>query len=701
MEQLLNDMLQNPGGQAMDLIEQRIDTVDGQKELLALLEAGNGMVFAYIKMRCKEWIEQPARIRMLHVFKENLFALIFSCSETNFAILNSFLETLYLHNCAWEDLVPLLCARPGERSMRVMDHLFNKYRTSPRSDSLYTEIIRNIELTQDLFSRAYFEAESVDRSLLRMFYSLTCQDIHPFFEKNVDRFFNAFCILFRSKELQQDICEIFNLFISKYPECVDVTRVLGALLTNITAFEYLKYSVLLNVVKRKNYQALVKFSAALANAVRMGACISETEMEEMKRDTLLYSANLLRGYDVNRGLVVEIVGHLRKVLGEEWIGSLVSFEISTPMDEERLIFLCIALRLVTEDMTRRCIAIVRNSGAGHLGVVAFRYLLLLDEYTEIDLGYVSRDHPASFLAIAYLTRHIETCRMPLKAYSLCGKRYSSAMDDAGGLEYHRGIMNKLVYFLRGDIEDEFSSKLVQRIVRTDTRVATPEVVAFLQEYTESNVRNINSPQAYVLLLDVQGIIFLSTGDSSYALGLVQTILAEEIFEAYLSAFFLLAVIVLCSAGSFSSVMDIIKQETLWKTKELLPGLVCLSIALFRTGHCGREQMRYIVTYLSGISEHHACLVLNAMSEDGRRDDVEEAFVLATTLHQNGLLDAEAYADVYSRSTAYFLENFISKKNVRRVLRALQPGDRAVVEEKNRHNMGHENMPFSAIVAFGL
>lgn len=719
MEHLLNDMLHNPNGPSVEHFEQRLNGAEGQREFLRLLEDGNRMAFTYMKMKCKEWVENPNRVMMIHNSRETLFSLIFTSSEPNFVSLCSFFETLYLYNSAWDKLVLTLCAKPTERSMRVLNHMFNKYRVSSRSDALYTEIILNIELTKEIFRRAYFESLSDDKDILGMFYSLVYQDIHPFFEENADKFFNAFCTLFRKEELQQDICDIFNLFVLKYPECVDITRVLGALLTNISGFEYSKYLVLLNIVKRKNFPALMKFSTALSNAIRIGAYIGAAEMEEMRGDVLVYSRNLLKGYDVNRGLVAEMIGHVRKVLGDEWASELVNTEVTGAMDEERLIFLCVASRLRVEEVVRRCIDIVRNSSvAGYLSVISFRYLLCLNEYVEIDLGYLERNNPASFLAMAYLTRYINVS-VPLDSLSLYSSldgKYFSGSEEAGGVKYHMEIMNRLMGFLKGNIEDEFSSQLMQRVVRIDTRVITPETVGFISEFTESNIRNINSPQAYSHLFDVQGIIFLNTGENGFILRLVQTVLSEEIFEIYSSALFLLATVVLYSSGSFSSVVEIIGQESLWKTREMLPSMVCLTMSLFKTGYCSKEQVDYIAGYLSDVNEHCSYLLVNSAAGGDSytrwiegKDNTEEILVLATTLQQKGLMGTSVYEDIYSRSVMYFEENFISRRNARRVLRSLVFGAEKTgretevsrIVEKNKQSIGHEGLPFSVIVAFKL
>lgn len=718
MEHLLNDILQNPRGPSIGYIEERLDGVAGQREFMELLKSGNGIAFTYMKTRCKEWIENPKRIKMIHEGDDILFSLIFGSSEQNFGILCFFFETLYFHGAAWDGLVQDLCANSNERNVRVLNHMFNKYRICSRSDALYGEIIKNIELCQDIFKKAYFESLSEDENILGMFHSLVFQDIHPFFENNADKFIGSFCKLLRKNVLQKDICEIFNLFVTKYPECVDMTRILGVVLTTITGFDHLKYSVLLNIVKRKSYPVLSKFSAALSNAVKIGAYVSENEVEEMNEDVLLYSRNLLKGYDVNRGIIIEMIGHLRRVFGDGWESTLIDGEALTPMDEERLIFLCMALKIRLKEAVDRCTDIIRNSKSmGYLGVVSFRYLLSIDSHAIIDPEYISRISPASFLAMAYLSRCIDGCESleSLESYSIkYAEGNSIACEKIGGPECCTKIMTQLMVFLEGNIEDEFSSQLIQRMIRINPSLVNPGVMRFIDDFVWKNVRNINSPQAYGYLLDVQGLIFLKTGDNAWILNLVQTVLSEEIFEIYSSSLFLLAIIVLHSSGDFSTVVEIIKQESLWKTRELLPSMVCLTISLFKAGYCSKEQVDYIVEYLSGVSIHHGYVLLSNVVVSGdymkwiKGGNVEEEFVLATALKNRGLIGTEMYREIYSKSLQYFRENFISKRNTRRVLRGLKYGmecfggnEAYEVMERNKHSIGYENIPFSVAVAFEL
>ncbi|KAM0671542.1 Exportin-2 [Ordospora colligata] len=686
---------------------------------MALLKSGNEIAFTYMKMKCKEWCNIPERVVMMHSMKNELFSLIFESSELNFGILCFFFETLYFQGAEWNGLVQELCARHDRRCLKILNHMFNKYRTCTQSNELYTEIIENIELCRAIFSKAYFESISEDENVLGMFYSLIFQDIHPFFEDNADKFMASFCALFRKHILQKEICEIFNLFVTKYAECIDMTRILGVLLVTITRFDRLKYSVLLNIAKRKEFSVLSKFSDALCNAVKIGAYLSPKEIEEMNEDALLYTRNLLKGYDMNREMVIELIGHLRKVFGECWCESLVSVDVTGPMDEERLVFLCMGLRMCSREVIDRCIVIISTSSVPpYLGAIAFRYLLMVQEYSSVDPRYISRMHPASFLAIEYLSRMIDADEF-LRSLDTYSKEHISsgygACERLGGTEYYKAILDKLIEFISGGAEDEISCKLIHRIARMNISLITPEAMKFVDDLIERSILSINSPQGYWYLLDVKGIALMRYGDDGSVTEIVQRVLSEEIFEIYAPSFFLLGVLVCQSPSDFSSVVEIIKQESLWKTKELVLSMVCLTICLFERGYCSKEQVRYIVEYLLETNAHQAYVLLcgTIVGEEHlmwiKGENVDEEFVLATLLSKKGVMTIDMYRDVYIRSVKYFEENFVSKQNARRVLMGLRYGKDMLREdesarciiEKNKRNLGYENVPFSTMITFGI
>jgi hypothetical protein len=719
MDQLLIDILNAPTGPSIDLLEQRLNDRPGEQEFLALLTQGNRLAFNYLKMKIKEYIGEPGRSRFIHENKEFFYSLLFQASEPNFACLCSVLEVLYLNNVAWDDLVEFLVSRGQDRAFKVLSTIFSKYRILQRSDALYTEIIQNIGLCREVFKNAYFDAESRNVDILGMFYLLVYQDIHPFFEENADKFFSAFCHLFKHQELQQELCEIFNLFIIKYPECLDMTRVLGALLLSITEFEYGKYTVLLNIAKRKNFSVLSKFSFALSNAIKIGAALSEHESSEMRSDKLHYTREILRNNDVGRGILAETIEHLSRVLGEDWSRTLVELEVQSPADEERFVYLCIASKIRMDAVAERCSTIASDSRSNPcLGFIAYRYLTAngMYEKASVDLGYIDKDNPSCYMALHYISERVglRLRGKGIEAYSLPdGSRFKVQGCSEDELRYNAELLNRTLRFLKGESEDEYSALLIQRLIRTDSRLITPEFVSLLQAYVESNIRNINSPAAFSCLLDVLGLVFLHSGDPSFLLSLIQIAISEEIVEIYASILFMLAAVVLRSAGSFSSVTEIIAQERLWRTKELVLPMSCLTIALFKSGYCREEQVEYIVTYLLSTNAHSAYVILNAVPthkavELGLKNgtDVEEVFILASTLCARGVVGLDDYKRILVQAMGYFMDSYVSRRNARRFRRALDFGTKHIedsggIEPSRIPGPDYENVPFTAMLLFEL
>lgn len=740
MDKLLIDILHNPTGPSIDKIEELLGTEEGEKEFLSLLLNENRMAFTYMKMKVKEWIAKPERIKMINLNKDFFYSQVFKASDQNFLCLCTFFEILYLNDAAWDDIVEFLAGDGTSRCIQALNSIFNKYRVIQRSDKLYTEIINNILLCKDIFIKGYIEGLSKDKNLIQMFFSLVCQDIHPFFEDNAESFMKAFCDLFKEEALQKDICDVFNLFIVKYPECIDMTRIVGVLLMNITKYDYLKYSVIYNIVKRKNYTTISKFRDAFDNMIRIGATLSEEECEDMEGDTLLYSRNILRGHDVSRGLVQDICRSLVVMLGDEWADKLIlNSVVNTSLDQERLIFICLALKRSLENVIKMCMGIVGNaSGNKYLGVIAFRYLLFSKVYAMVDLEYIKRENVASFLAISYITEQINhetgiTIHANLLGYTNIdlglpytstfqsstdsndaeskNKTYYSTTDAIGGIEYHNKLITALTEFLKNNIEDELSCLLLQRIVRLDTRVITHEFITFLHSFIEANIKNVNSPIGFSYLFDVLGIIFLNNNDTSFILNLVQTILSEEILETYYSMLYLIATVVMKAPEGLGSLIEIVKQPKMWETKELLLPMTCLTIALSKAGYCTEEQTNYIAKYLMGISQHCSYILMSAVPLKTfftlgieNKQNIEEIFVLATALKNKGLMEYDLYKNLKDTSISYFKENYITKKNIRRIVRALKEEDQNVAIEillKNKHNLGKDELLFSAIISFDL
>ncbi|KAF9764078.1 hypothetical protein NGRA_0858 [Nosema granulosis] len=712
MENLLFEILRSPVESTINKLEDRLNLEEGACEFLMLLKSNNVIAFTYMKMKIKDWSTNNRRLEMLGSNQGVFFGLVDSCTEQNLELYCDTLEAMSLKDIVWVDFIDFLVQKDGPRSFRVLNSLFKKFRILKRSDKLYTEIISSILKTGPLFTKYYLSTPpstnlvEANTNLLEMFFSLVYQDIHPFFEDNSASFFSSFVALYRVQELQGILSEIYNLFILKYPECVDMTQILGSVLSSITKYDYIKYQILLNITRRKNVHAVSKFKDIVIKAIQIGAYLSDKEKEEMNDNTLEYTRSILKNQDNYRGMVSEIIEHCKSMFGEGWCAKL----LASTTDSEMLVFFHLSLKFRDERILKECKMVARSTSADvYLSVVSFRYLIFSGEYDFIDVGYISSKHPGRYFSI-FLLKGFFDRQFSIKDIFLRQIDYNSTTSINTTATYGVLVVST-IKFIISNIEDEYSSALLLSLIKYEASLMTKPLYASLVEYLKTNVRNINSVISYSYLFDVLGLVYLQEKDDTAILELSDIILQEDIVDMYSSIFHLLAIVVKLSTKDLSGLLQIISVEKLWTAKELRLSLVCLSGALYSKGYCTREQIDYIIAYLSSINKYYSYILIDntLLSPIPEDTDIEEQFINSTVLAKNNIIDREKYKALYCKILGYLLNNFITRKNVRRVLRALMEGSKIVgsleyvkeIIEKNSINIGYENVPISTFMVFDI
>ncbi|KAK6089351.1 hypothetical protein P3W45_001674 [Vairimorpha bombi] len=703
MENLLLDILKSPTDVSIQKVESLLDTQEGIDMFVTLLSQNNVIAFTYMKMQVKEWLLNPIRQDFILKYKNTFFNLIYDTTPQNLNLLCDFFEILFLQYFYWPDFVDYLVAKNDPRSFKVLNSLFVKFRKLHKSDKLYLEIIECIEKTKTLYEKYYFCTEPTDdENFLNMFYSLIYQDIHCFFEDNIEKFINAMCKLFKKKKLQSTICEMYNLFIMKYPDLIDFTKILGAVLISIDSFDYAKYQVLLNIIKKRKDEACIKFEDILVNACKLGSVLSVKEKDEM--GSLEYSKNIICNIDVYRGIIIDLVLNLSKNNS-----SFVTKLLSSPYDEESEIFLYTALKLKNDDIVKKCQIIINNSSSDiYMSFSAFRYLLVVKEYSTCDNKFIQKDHPSVYLCLEMITKYIQKTS-PLEINILDILTNQDINKDI--VPEYIEILDRIIIFINGSEEDQYSCILINRIIKEDIRYMTDDIYNFLIEYTNLNIRNINSVLAFQYLFDTFGIL-MTKGNQNKKLiyerdfgKLISIITAEEIVEMYNYTFFLLSIIIKNSKNEYSSVIQIVSQDRLWGSKELLMSLICLSVSLYKKKYMSDEQINYITQYLCTVNKYYAYLLSDNTNFTLRiNEDVEEYFILKSIIIEN----IEEYYKIYKSAMEYFTNNYISKKNVRRIVRSFIRGSKIVhdemyknIIEKNIFNLSYDNVPYCVYINFEI
>lgn len=706
MESLLYYILKNPSDAIINQIESLLDTQDGFEMFISLLNKNNVVAYSYMKMKAKDWINNPIRQNSIFKYKNMFYNLIEISTNQNFTLLCDFFEILFYNYFYWPDFINFLVSyKYPEKSFKVLNSCFYKFRKLHKSDKLFSEIIYCIEKTKVIFEQYYFTQQKseivYDINLLNIFYSLTFQDIHIFFEENIDKFISTLCFLFKKKELQGTICEIYNLFIMKYSDLLDFTKILGSVLISIDSFDYNKYSVLLNIIKKRNTEACIKFEDALVNAIKLGSILSDKEKEEM--NNLEYSTNILNNIDVERGILIDLLLNITRTNDICGNTTFIPKLLSNPLTEESEIFLYTALKFTNVEIMKKCQIIINNADSdNYLSFAAFRYLLTVKEYFSCDIKYIERGHISAYLCCEMYTKYLQKI-YPLEIQILKDTTQDSNIDI--------NIISRLMLFLNGNIEDQFSCHLLNRIIKVDVNYMSNDLYLFLVDFCKLYIRNINSQLAFQYIFDIFGILITKgklddkiqyEKDFIYLINIITT---EEIFGMYNPAFYLLSLVILHGTNDYSSILRIVSQNAIWTSKELLLSVICLTISLYKKKHMSEEQVNYIIDYLSRGNKYFPLLLSdNTTCYLQDSDDIEEYFILKSI----NITSKEEYIKIYKNAIEYFTNNFITKKNARRVIRSFLKGSVIVndmmyknIIEKNMSNLCFNNVPYSIYINFEI
>lgn len=862
MEQLLLSILKNPSPQIIDTLEQQLNTEKGQHQFINLLTSNNIISYSYMKMKIKDWIN--TRYDFLLKYKNTFFNLVTDSTEYNFSLLCDTFEVMFFYFVIWDDFIDFLVALDNERSFRVLNSLFMKYRSQNKSDRLYSEIIVNISKVAPLFVKYYnfrwsgqsdfisgsntvkeneinnvskfynnqsnadisnnnvinssncstnFTKPLPDKNLLNILYSLIYQDIHPFFESNISTLTNTLTTLYKLTNFQPLINDIYLLITTKYFDLVDLTKIFGSILISLTNFDQVKYSVLNNII-RKNSKTVFQFEDVLINAIKIGSILSEKEKDEMM--SVEYSRNIICNVDVYRGIITDIVGNIKRV-NENFVGKLINCisrdgeiinmninkcenesmgstiemssninSITTTTLEEWQIFLFTALKLKTSNLIKKCKLAINNSNEDKfISFASFRYLLSIKEYSTFDYRIINREHPACYLSMFMLINYIQE-QSPLEKKILNEMEIDICKINGDGsscnvnIDSNRiidnnstinnvsnrildnifcNILDNLSNFITSDIEDEYSTLLINRIVKDNPRIITDSFYSQLISLCIENILNINSLTAYSYIFDTISILFLDRARNKESnkikndiMRIVNLVVSEEIVELYSSAFYMLSVLIMsenaCYSGdivggvcisnnnrtNYSNMVNIVSQTALWSTKELYLSLICLTISLYKSGYMTEIQVDYIVQYLCNINLYYAHVLSDSTTRSVQViEDIEELFIYKSgdilykekigdnvckdstnnisskdSINNSFYKNKEEYIKIYKNALEYFNTNYITKKNARRVTRAFLRGSKFVNDEmykniidKNLFNLGYDNVPYSVYMCFDI
>lgn len=699
-ETLLKKLLQSPSEENYERIIAFISGA-GHEDFLSSLKKNNTLSIIFLKNYVQRWIDSST---LQNFYSEEFVMFLLQCcikgdiSDNNWIHVADFVEVLSNNYLISEQTVQFLIDERAEnqRVFIILDSIFRKYTVHPRSNRLFTEINRSIEMFFPVFVELFFTpavVDEVDKAyqevllsaqkvmlgesnelirttlkarfntnqeyILSIFYSLTCQDIHPYFEDNIQHFLKIFFILFNQNQII--VNQIFDLFISKYPEITNFDLIILTL-SRIDTLDGLTINTLTNAF---NYSRT--FPAVILGFLKRTLRIPEIE------DWLTTTQNLVRGNDVHRGFVHRLI-------------RLLNCNAHMFEGEPRF-FVATVLRFKDQALLNEAFSTIKTMNADlPLIFTIFRYLLTVQEYSECHLGYLDTD--AKFICMKYLSNFLKSKDMYHRDILLSSRIFHhssglqsvapSAMASCLGLD-----TSKILALLDANL-DEFSSELLFRIVKGDESLLVP----FLYDFITQLFKNILKIPLTSLTFIFDVYILLSIKLKRYNLELVETIFNEEMVDFYNICFLYISVLMKETTIKQSFILQILAQDALWSTKELHPGLSFILISTYEKGMINKAQIESISQLLEGYTK---ILVLHKLSIQKAGEYTEEENYLV-----NGVFDGN-----------WFLENFMNKKYARLVLKKLVKDENVPVPikqkviEKNLINVEYENVLHSIVKYFDI
>ena len=162
-----------------------------------------------------------------------------------------------------KDMISFIRIAIENNKLEYVDACCMKYRDSQKSTELFNEIRKVIEMMQNVFISFLSENRNGNNySLFSILYSLLYQDIHPFFEDNLELILNKCAALYQSEFTI--IQQIFELLLVKYSEFINVDSILNILLStsiDINNYELPMWIKLVTIgysYSKNNRQELIK-----------------------------------------------------------------------------------------------------------------------------------------------------------------------------------------------------------------------------------------------------------------------------------------------------------------------------------------------------------------------------------------------------------------------------------------------------------
>lgn len=686
----LLEILKDPNSPALQQLYNFINTNYGFNSFLDTLKNNNSLSFIFLKQYSSSWIKSGT---MKMLYSEDFISFLIhnykSFKKQNQFCIIEYLGVLSMNNLVSLEIVNLLIQ---QQNWECIEKIFEKYRVLPRSNELFREIIQNIEVISPSLNQIFHiqpilhkqeinlnnkkkividnETASVlfntiSPPILNIFYSLVFQDIHPFFEDNVECFFQIFLILFNKQENMEIINEIFDLFIVKYPELTDF----DAVISTLAKIEYLNISCINTLTKAFNQQR-IHTNLIINMLIRI---LENKAYDLYEEDSLNKTRNLLQGNDLERGCLYKLI-------------QLCQPDIYL-FKNENILFIASVLKYKDDKVVKFAKNII-SSNNSEMALSAFFYLIKIQDYSEysnINLEYLKNE--SKFMCIKYLCNFFRT-NENFHNKSIIFKYFDQKYLDKNILQEKMGFILNECYAI-DKFASEYTSELLFRLSKKNEDLMTNELYQMIT--TVFNNMNSIFLQPAIYLFDIY--ISLSLKLKKYNFQLVEYILKNDLTDLYGLCFYYLSIIVSEQDVNKNLILQILQNDAIFSVTELHYSLCFLSISAFRKGIIMEEQICRIYNRFIGYIKIIFLYLLSnyKLSRQAIHDyNYEVGYLLFDEFDQK-----------------LFTENYLSPKFTRIILKKILNDaniDKTVAKEmflKNSNNIEQETFLHSIIVYFDI
>jgi len=640
IQNILISILKSPQPQIITELARMIITEEGKSDFIENLRSNNSLAFIYLKQYMTENIQNGTHIE--YASGDFLLFLVSVTQKNNLGYMLGYIEKLSLTIVVPEEFVASMISH---QRFDVLDAVFRKYTVKQRSDALYLEIIRNIELMTPTFDRIYRgEGQRPDEfyseHLLSMLYSLVYQDIHPYFEDNYTEFFGVFSLLFNHERTKDLVIKIYDIFILKYPDCTDFGNIILSL-CKMKSFDYQAVNTLTHAYSYKRIHD--------DEIVKMLGRVLVFDIGDV--DVQVHTNEMVKGVDTVRGASHKLIRLLNPNV------YLFSNEV--------LIFVATVLKYKDAQVTDVCKRIVNTKSQDSAAFSAFLYLIKMQEFGPCSWEYLNT--PIKPMCMKYYCEIYKSYdHYHLNELHTVMNMEHSPISVTQVLGDSTNLCSSILLSLNTEI-DEITSELLFRMAKAEPGHLTTDLYTSLTDLFKK--MNVISTASLQYLFDVY--VLLSLKFKKFNQGLIEKILADEILECYAYCFYYLAIMLDSGMADSNEIrnlsLQILQQDKLWSEKSVQFSMVCLTVAAYNRGLVTPQQIQLISATLREYGKIVLLHKCHAHSKDVA-DPVGNFLV-------NDVLDREWLAG-----------NYVDKKYVRMTISKLgKLGEHEVLLEVAKRN----------------